>query len=411
MQPQSQQQQPQQSIQPQTQPQSQQPQQQQEQMEDEVEAVENRNTPVVSAGGVGIGRIGDPGIDQLIIGDTLLSSSYTASNRVRLGIEAHGVFAYSGTPDGSSTLMFGTLPAGALFGEQSKIGYSGLAQLSTNTFGMAFGTTPQGFAFRNLIGGIRYRPHNGWLTVEGVRGAVKDSLLSYAGARDPGTGIRWGGVVANTGTVRFDSAPSSSVRYKTIGEYASGSYSFIQGHDVPDNWSVAGNAGLYWQIVQGLTVGVNGSAMHYDRNLKYFSFGQGGYFSPQAFYLASIPISWYSRHPRFEYEVRFSGGVQYLHEATSLFYPVSPGSAAVTQGIYASNNSTTPNYDAVIRMGYRVAPHVYLDTFATANNSQNYYSQSAGFNLRFMINRIPTSTDLRINSIPDWTGKQPFSVR
>jgi Tfp pilus assembly protein PilF len=386
-------------------------QQQQEQMEDEVEAVDNRNTPFVSIGGVGTGRIGDPGIDQLIIGDTLLGTAYTASDRVRLGIEGHGVYAYSGIPDGSSSLMFGTLPAGARFAEQSKIGYSGLAQLSTNTFGMAFGTSPQGFAIHNLIGGIRYRPLNGWLTIEGLRDSVKDSLLSYAGARDPGSGIRWGGVVANTGTIRLDSAPSTSVRYKTIGEYASGSYSFIQGRHVPDNWSVSGNAGLYWQIVQGLTVGVNANGMHYDKNLKYFSFGQGGYFSPQQFYLGSIPISWYSRHPRFEYQLTFSAGVQYLREDSSLFYPASPGSAAVIQGTYASDHSIAPNYDANIRMGYRVAPHVYFDTFATANNSRDYYTQSVGFNLRFMFNRIPTSTDLRVNSIPDWTGKQPFSVR
>lgn len=403
------QQQPSQSAPP---PETLQPQQQEkeQQMEDEVEAVDNRNTPIVSTGGVGTGRIGDPGFDQLIIADSLLGSAYTANNRVRLGVEGHGVFAYSGTPDGSSRLMFGSLPAGALFGAQSKTGYAGLAQLSTNTFGMAFGTTPQGFAVHNLIGGIRYRPANGWLTIQGMRDSVKDSLLSYAGARDPGTGIRWGGVVANTGTVSFNSAPSSSVHYKTIGEYASGSYSFIQGLHVPNNWNATGNAGLYWQIVQGLTVGVNASAMHYDKNLKYFSFGQGGYFSPQQYYLGSVPISWYSRHPRFEYEFRFSGGVQYLKENTSVFYPSSPGSAAVTQGIYGSDTSTAPNYDANIRMGYRVSPHVYLDTFATANNSRNYFTQSAGFNLRFMMDRIPTSTDLRVNSIPDWTGKQPFSV-
>jgi tetratricopeptide (TPR) repeat protein len=401
-----------QPMQPAQQPQTLQPQQQnqEQQIDDEVEAVDNRNTPIVTTGGVGTGRIGDPGFDQLIVADTLLGSAYTANNRVRLGVEGHGVFANSGTPDGSSTLLFGTLPAGALFGQQSKTGYGGLAQLSTNDFGMAFGTTPQGFAVHNLIGGIRYKPANGWLSIQGTRDSVKDSLLSYAGARDPGTGIRWGGVVANTGTVNFNSAPSSNVRYKTIGEYASGSYSLIQGRHVPDNWSATANAGLYWQIVQGLTVGANATGMHYDKNLKYFSFGQGGYFSPQQYYLGSIPISWYSRHPRFEYELRFSGGVQYLKENSSLFYPVSPGSAAVTQGTYASNTSVAPNYDANIRMGYRVSPHVYLDTFATANNSRNYYTQSAGFNLRFMMDRIPTSTDLRINAIPDWTGKQPFSV-
>jgi len=386
-------------------------QQKEQQMQDEVEAVDSRNTPVISAGGVGSGRVGDPGIDRLIISDTLLGAAYTASNQVRFGVEGHGVYANSGTPDGSSSLMFGTLPANALFKEQSKIGYSGIAQLSTDTFGLSVGTSPQGFAVHNLIGGFRFRPLNGWFTVQGVRDSVKDSLLSYAGAADPGTGVRWGGVVANTVTAKFDSAPSTNIRYKKIGEYASGSYSFIQGLHVPDNWSAAGNAGLYWQMVPGLTLGANFNAMHYDKDLKFFSFGQGGYFSPQQFYLASIPISWYARHPRFEYEVRFSGGVQYLHEDASPFYPVLPASATVMQGTYASNDSTAPNYDADIRLGYRVAPHVYFDTFATANNARDYYTQSVGFNLRFMFDPIPTSTDLRVNSIPDWTGKQPFAIR
>jgi tetratricopeptide (TPR) repeat protein len=386
-------------------------QQEEEQMQDEVEAVENRNTPLMTTGGVGTGRIGDPGIDRLIVGDTLLGGAYTESNQVRFGIEAHGVYAVSGTPDGSSNLPFGTLPAHALFGDQSKIGYSGLAQLSTNTFGMAVGTSPQGFAVHNLIGGFRYRPVNRWFTLLGVRDSVKDSLLSYAGARDPGTNVRWGGVVSNTGTIKFDSAPATGALYKRFGEYASASYSFIQGLHVPNNWSLSGNAGFYWQMVQGLTLGVNANAMHYNRNLKYFSFGQGGYFSPQQYYLASIPISWYSRHPRFEYEVKFSGGVQYSLEDSSLLYPVLPASANLIQGTYASNHSISPNYDADVRLGYRVTPHMYFDVFGTANNARDYYSQSVGFNLRFMLDRIPTRTDLRVNSIPDWTGKQPFTVR
>ncbi|MGH9587468.1 MAG: cellulose synthase subunit BcsC-related outer membrane protein, partial [Acidobacteriaceae bacterium] len=382
-----------------------------QQMEDEVEAVKNRNTPVMTLGGVGVGRVGDAGIDRLVILDSSFGAAYTISNTVRLSVQGDGVFAYSGTPDGSSKLQFGTLPAYALFGEQSKTGYGGLVQLSTNTFGVAFGTSPQGFAVHNFIGGVRYRPLNSWFTFIAVRDSVKDSLLSYAGSRDPGTGIRWGGVVSNTGTVKFDSVPVNGSVYKRFGIYGSGSYSFLQGLHVPNNWSASANAGLYWQMAPGLTLGVNASGMHYNRNLKYFSFGQGGYFSPQQYYLASIPISWYSRHPRFEYEIKFSGGLQYLHESSSLLYPVLPGTAPVTQSVYGSDTTTAPNYDLKLRFGYRVTPHFYLESFATANNAQNYYQQSAGFSLKFIFDRIPTRTDLRVNSVPDWTGKQPFEIR
>jgi tetratricopeptide (TPR) repeat protein len=386
-------------------------QEQEQQMQDEVEAVENRNTPLINTGMTGTGRLGDPGFDRLIIADILLGAAYTASGRVRFGVEGHAVYANAGTPDGSSSLMFGTLPAKTAFGEQSNTGYSGIAEISTNTFGLAVGTSPHGFAVHNLIAGVRFRPHNGWLELLGTRDGIKDSLLSYAGAHDPLTGVRWGGVVSNTVTSRFNSAPSSNLFYKTIGEYASVSASFIQGLNVPNNWSAAGNAGLYWQAVQGLTLGINATGMHYDRNLNFFSFGQGGYFSPQQYYLASVPISWYSHKPRFEYEIKFSGGMQYLQQDASPFYPVSHHSAIVSHGFYPSTSSTTPNYDADIRMGYRISPHLYLDAFATANNARDYYAQSVGFTLKFLIDRIPTGTDLLVNSIPDWTGKQTFAIR
>jgi tetratricopeptide (TPR) repeat protein len=384
---------------------------QEQQMQDEVDAVENRNTPVIGSGGTGTGRIGVPGFSQLIIADTLLGAAYTASERVRFGVEGHVVYASAGKPDGSSNLRFGTLPAKTAFGEQSNIGYSGIAELSTNTFGLMVGSSPHDFPVHNLIGGVRFRPHNGWLTLLGARDSVKDSLLSYAGAHDPVTGIRWGGVVSNTITSRFNSAPSSNLFYKTIGEYASVSFSFIQGLHVPNNWNAAGNAGLYWQAVQGLTFGVNVTGMHYEKNLNFFSFGQGGYFSPQQYYAASVPISWYAHKARFDYQIKFSGGMQYLQQDASPFYPLSPHSAVVSRSIYPSTSSTTPNYDVDIRMGRRISPHVYLDILATASNARDYYSQSVGFNLKFMVDPIPTGTDMLVNSVPDWTGKQPFAIR
>jgi hypothetical protein len=49
--------------------------------------------------------------------------------------------------------------------------------------------------------------------------------------------------------------------------------------------------------------------------------------------------------------------------------------------------------------------------YATASNAHDYYSQGVSFNLKFMIDRIPTGSDLLVNSIPDWTGKQAFVIR
>lgn len=376
--------------------------QREQKIQDEIDVVQDRNTPVISMGDAATGRSGDQGLNRLIVEDGALGDSITAANRLRFAVEAHGVYLFSGTPDGTSGLQLGTLPKGATFAEQTAAGYAAEAQLSTNTFGLAFGTSPQGFPIHNLTGGLRFRPLGGPFTFMFVRDGVKDSLLSYAGVRDPGTGTIWGGVVSNAGSMQF----SRSVR--TNGQYVNVGYSFIQGTNSPDNWNVSASAGTYWQIVPGLTLGLNVAGMHYDRNLSFFSLGQGGYFSPQKYYLASVPISWFSRHRRFEYEIRAALGVQYLSNDTSPLFPtlpqLSPGS------FYAGSVDTGPNYNFSVRIAYKMAPHWYLETFGAANNSQNFATQTIGFTLRYLMHRLPANTDLHVKSIPDWRGRQPFSL-
>ena len=380
-------------------------------IQDEIDVVQDRNTPFVAATEIVSGRTGDAGFGRLIVEDGSMSSFYTATDKVRFGVEGHGVYAFSGTPNGSSTNSFGSLAEGALFGEQSALGYAGEAQLSMKTVGLMVGTSPQGFLVHNLIGGLRFRPANGPFTFTAVRDSVRDSLLSYAGARDPGTGLVWGGVVSSTGMLTLKWDPSPAVQDTHIGMYISGGGGILQGKNVPSNWEALGNAGLYGEIVKGLTLGANVSGMHYDKNLQYFSLGQGGYFSPQTYGVASIPISYFSRHRRFEYRIRVSGGVQYIAQDASSFYPTSAGASLSSQGVYASSTHTGPNYNADLRLGYRVSPHLYFETFATANNARNYTYQAAGFSLKFLIRRLPTDTDLHPDSIPDWQGNPPFGVQ
>ena len=323
---------------------------------------------------------------------------------MRLSVLAHGVYLFSGTPNGQSKFQFGTLPRGATFGQQTTAGVAGEVQISTATFGLDFGVSPQGFPVENLTGGIRFRPLGGPFTFLAVRDSVKDSLLSYAGVRDPGTGIIWGGVVSNTGTLQLDHKGTRA------GQYASASGSYITGKNVPNNWEVSGNAGLYFVVAKGLSLGINLTGMHYQKNLSFFSLGQGGYFSPQEYGLASIPISWFSRHKRFEYEIRASLGAQYFSQERSPFFPTRINAVLPAQGFFSSNHSAGPNYNFLARLGYRVAPHVYFDIFGTANNARNYATQTVGFSLKFLVHRLPTNTDLHVNSIPDWKGNQPFGI-
>ncbi|HEX6804117.1 MAG TPA: cellulose synthase subunit BcsC-related outer membrane protein [Terriglobales bacterium] len=377
---------------------------QQQRIQDEIDVVQDRNTPFTDIGSVASGRAGDPGFDRLIVEDGIIGGSATAWNRLRLTALAHGLYLYSGTPNGQSKSQFGTLPAGTTFAGQSTGGLTGELQISTATFGLDFSATPRAFPVQNVTGGIRFRPFGGPFTFLAVRDAVKDSLLSYAGTRDPGTGVVWGGVVSNTGTLQLDHKNSRA------GQWVNASFSYLTGKNVPTNWNASGAAGVYVIVAKGLSVGLSASAMHYDKNLSFFSLGQGGYFSPQKYGFAAIPITWFSRHKRFEYEIRANLGAQYIEQDASPFYPGRINVALPASGFYASTSSTGPNYYFLGRLGYRLAPHLYLDTFATANNTRNYAMQTVGFSIKILAHRLPTDTGLHVNSVPDWRGDQPFGI-
>ena len=377
----------------------------QQRIQDEIDVVQNRNTPFAEIGDDATGRAGDPGIDRLIINEGTVGGSVTGLDRVRLTTMAKGIYLFSGSPNGQSKSMFGTLPAGATFGQQMTGGITGELQLSTGTFGLDFSATPKAFPIQNVIGGIRFRPLGGPVTFTAIRDSVKDSMLSYAGVRDPGTGIVWGGVVSNTGILQIEH------KNRRAGGWFSASFSYLTGQGVPTNWGGSGGAGFFIVVAKNLSIGLSATGMHYDKNLSFFTLGQGGYFSPQQYGLGAIPISWFSRHRRFEYEIRASLGAQYIQQDSTPFFPTRFNIVLPKQGTFASTTDIGPNYSFEGRLGYRVAPHVYFETFATANNARNYASQTVGFSLKIMARRLPTTTDLHVNSVPDWRGNQPFGIQ
>jgi hypothetical protein len=183
----------------------------------------------------------------------------------------------------------------------------------------------------------------------------------------------------------------------------------IRGHDVADNWNVDATAGGYWRILDigqgGLSLGVSATGIHYDKNLNFFSLGQGGYFSPQQYLLGSIPVSWRDRRAGVAYEFNVSGGFQSIREDPSPYYPTRP---LVGQPYYESHVTTGPNYNFAAHLEYQASSHLYIEGFATANNARNYASQAVGVGIKLLIERLPTSTNLRPRALPDWRGKPPF---
>jgi hypothetical protein len=380
-----------------------------QEIEDEINAVHSRNTPFFGAGTVVGSRSGTAGFDRAITEQGNISGNFMLGEGLRVGVDFKPTFIYSGQSDGTSSLRLGTLGKGVTFASQSAAGAAGDVQISAQNFGAMLGMTPEGFWVRNFEAGLRWRPLGGPLTVQFNRSALTDTLLSYSGTQDPGTGIVWGGVMSSGVQASGNWGGGNSGIYTQFG------YDRLTGHNVEDNSRISGTAGTYWKILerpQGrLTIGMNLTGMHYQQNLRYFTLGQGGYFSPQSYFLFNAPIRWVGRWERMEYSIAGSLGSQFFSEDQSPYFPLSPLKQQLAGPYYPGQSKTGANYNLEFKMGYRMAPNWYVGSFVNANNTADYSSQTVGFTVRYLMMQSPSNYELQLNSIPDWKGGQFFRLQ
>lgn len=378
----------------------------QDSLQDKLAAVESRNTPYISSKMSIWGRGGQAGFSRLLIQQEEFEASTTISNTLRASLLLKPTYLSGGTANGSGDALFGqqTKPAG--FGPQSQSGIAGELQLASQSVGVRVGSTPYGFLTNSWIGGVRVQPWNGPITLLLERDNVKDTMLSYSGARDPKSGQIWGGVMSNSATIQGHWGDANS------GIYASGGYQVVNGRNVVSNTGFNGNFGTWWKIATlpegSLTVGMNFSAMHYEKNLRYFTYGQGGYFSPQQYFLFNVPIRWAGTHDRMQYAIGGSIGLQHFSEDESDFYPENAFLQSSQNSRYPALTSTGANFSFDGRLAYQLAPHWLLGAFATASNARNYTATSAGLFVKYTFEERPMSFVNEGTSIPNWRGQDPL---
>ena len=380
-----------------------------QEIEDEINAVHSRNTPFFGAGTSVNSRTGAAGFDRAITEQGNISGSFMLGEGLRAGVDYKPTFIYSGQPDGTSNLRLGHAGVGSIFGSQSAAGAAADVQISTQNFGAMVGMTPQGFWVRNFEAGLRWKILGGPFTVQFNRSAVTDTMLSYSGTQDPVNLTVWGGVMSSGAQISGNWGGGNSGIYTQFG------YDEITGHEVATNSRISGTAGAYWKVLerpQGrLTVGMNLTGMHYDQNLRYFTFGQGGYFSPQSYFLFNAPIRWVGKWERMEYSAAASLGSQFFSEDASPYFPLDPIKQRLAEPFYPGQAKTGANYNLEFKMGYRMAPNWYIGSFVNANNTADYSSQSVGFSVRYLLMQSPSNYNLQLNSIPDWKGGQFFRLQ
>lgn len=360
-------------------------------------------------------RDGEDGLSRLTeIGvpvEGTFSPFYTGTVR----LQAIPTFITAGKPAFSSLPRFGHEALQGLIsgtavpvpGSQDASGVSLNVAYAYQMFDGEIGTTPLGFPVENLVGrvALMWPPPASWTTAlptiplaptsvsnpvhviaEGVRKPITDSVLSYAGTKDPVSGLIWGGVVKSGGDVLV------SYDDGDVGVYGGGGGWSIDGKAVASNSEFEGLVGAYVRPYRVETtsfkIGINLSYMGYDKNLRFFTFGQGGYFSPQNYINVGVPLEYSGQSGRLTYLVGGAIGVQNFHEDRSAAYPIEPAKQAAAQAafgslaFYPSRTVTGPSFAAKGQLEYQLNNGFSIGGLATIDNAQNFTEGVAKLYLR-----------------------------
>ncbi len=289
---------------------------------------ESRLQSSVTAGLLVWHQPGSAGMSQLDA-ETLPSSwIYTRDDGSRLIAHADAVLLDAGRWDSSaqSLPLLGTIQAA---GAGAPLRYTGDRQEGVSP-GLGFqgaslaadiGATPLGFLLPNVVGGIEWTPnwHAADLTFGVARRAVTSSELSYAGLRDPVTGMAWGAVVqtgpyAGFGIYRESYDVSGSVRFEEV-----------TGHGVPDNQLAAARWSSSWKFFSSQDLradaGVTLDYWNYQRNLSNYTFGSGGYYSPQSYVSLATPLELAGDEAGWAYKLRAAVSYTISQVSSVAFYP------------------------------------------------------------------------------------------
>lgn len=356
-------------------------------------------------------------IARQVLGNASLARGLTGAEQAQLKSLA-GLGSSSQTPlEFRDTLqaMVANAAGARRIGSQDASGVGVSVGYERGGFSVDVGTSPLGFGQSQVVGGIGYEGKVGdnlTLGARASRRAVTDSVLSFAGVEDARTGLSWGGVTAAGGTV------GGTVDNGLLGGYANLSWHRLTGENVADNTRKELGAGMYVHALrsddQSLTAGLHVTAMQYDRNLRGFTFGHGGYFSPHRYVDVGLPVHWNGRNTRagVTWEIDASVGVQHFEERPADYFPTDPGlqqaayeaaSMAALLGlapeyvnpVYAGQTKTGVSYNLSAAAEWQLSGQLFLGGRMEFNNARDYRQFGTSLYLRFLLDRLGSGLGMR----------------
>ena len=353
-------------------------------------------------------KAGDPGISKL---DAIEIPLY-----LRM---PHGYSGHAFLQADTVLLDAGTLPADRFadvttFGQIAARGNANLLPAAQHERGMALaagyesdraydswradiGTTPLGFVRQSVAAGLRYRAElgNASASVDVSRRAVTSSLISYAGATDPATGQTWGGVLRNGINLHYAQGVGRGSVFADLGA------GLLTGHNVMTNRELTLRTGIDWPLFeqsgQRVKSGLVANYWHYAENLRFYSFGHGGYYSPQRYLSLGVPLDWAGRRGPWSWQLQGLLGWSNTYEKDMPYYPTRPDLQASAVARLASNQLAPPVYAGGSGGGlsyafggaveYDFSPYLVAGLRFQIDRSRNYAPNRAMAYLRYYFSR------------------------
>ena len=334
----------------------------------------------------------ESGLSKLTDVETPFEANLPVGNN-RVALRVTPVSLHAGSVQSDSLTRFGSgLTRGAPGSQQANgVGMAVAVENPEHGIKADIGVSPVGFTYNTVIGGVSLEQPlvsspNMQYSIALSRRPVTDSLTSFAGTKDQRTGATWGGVTANGGRAQL------SYDDQEVGAYGYGALHKLVGNNVESNNRAELGAGIYWyldnQPDDKLTLGLSTSAQAYQNNQGFFTYGNGGYFSPQTFFSVAVPVTWSQRSERFSYKLSGAVGVQHIDQKGADYFPGQRAEQAANNLSYPGQSSTGIGYNLNATGEYRFGSNVLLGAALGVDNAQDYREVSAGLYLRYLFEKM-----------------------
>lgn len=257
------------------------------------------------------------------------------------------------------------------------------AKIGTSPIDGAVDVTPV-FQLDTQLSGVRINLH---------RESIEESILSYTGLEDPYGRAAWGRVTKNGGTVGKTFALDDGWWISS-----DGGFDIYRGENVINNhgWhlDLAMGRTLLWQNTWEITWGGYASYQHFDKNSNFFTYGHGGYYSPDYMISAGPLFRIKTIECRdFWLDAQFSAGWMIEQNSSIDRYPLkdvstSGLSAAASEellGTFAGSSKDGPTLSIQVEAGKAITKNISCGGFFSMNLSPEYDEWNVGIGVRISL--------------------------